>query len=80
MRSPVHAALIKINQAIKLGQPRSEEPAPTKLNDQHDTHGMPVRAHYGLPRSPLRLAQRMHQNLPRAPKAARYNHSCGLAY
>ena len=44
MRSPVHAALIKINQDTKLGQPRSEEPAPTKLNDQHDTHGMPVRA------------------------------------
>ena len=44
MRSPVHAALIKINQAIKLGQLRSEKPAPTKLNDQHDTHGMPVRA------------------------------------
>ena len=37
-------ALIKSNQDTKLGQARSEEPAPTKLNDQHDTHGMPVRA------------------------------------
>ena len=80
MRSAVHPALIKSSQDTKLGQPRSEEPTPTKLNDQHDTHGMPVRAHYGLPRSPLRLAQRMHQNLPRASKTARYNHSRGLLY
>ena len=38
-------ALIQSNQDIKLGQTRSEDPAPTKLNDQLDTHGMPVRAH-----------------------------------
>ena len=29
----------------KLGQDRAEEPAPTKLADQHNTHAMPVRAH-----------------------------------
>ena len=74
--------LIKMStQHTKLGQPRSEEPTPTKLNDQHDTHGMPVRARTTACRAvPYRLAQRMHQNLPRAPKAARYNHSCGLPY
>ena len=44
----VDPALIKMsNQHTKLGQARSEEPAQTKLNDQHDTHGMPVRSHKG---------------------------------
>ena len=39
-------ALIKMsNQHTKLGQARAEEPAPTKLNDQHNTQAMPVRAH-----------------------------------
>eukprot|EP00964_Phaeocystis_antarctica_P012168 scaffold6712_cov67-Phaeocystis_antarctica.AAC.2 len=38
--------LIKI-QHTKRGQARSEEPAPTTLNDQHNTHPMPVRAHNG---------------------------------
>ena len=37
-------ALIKSNQDTKLGQARSEEPAPTKLNDQHDAHVMQVSA------------------------------------
>ena len=33
------------NQDAELGQVRSEEPVPTKLNGpQHDTHGMQVRA------------------------------------
>ena len=46
-------ALIQIsNQHTKLSQARSEEPAPTKLNDQRNTHAMPVRAQW-LPRSPL---------------------------
>ena len=37
-------ALIKMsNQHTKRGQARSEEPAPPKLNDQHNTHPMPVR-------------------------------------
>ena len=37
-----------INQHTKLlAQARSEEPALTKLNDQDNTHAMPVRAHYG---------------------------------
>ena len=40
-------ALIKSNQDTKLGQARSEEPASTKLNDQHDTHVMPVRSQNG---------------------------------
>ena len=39
-------ALIKMsNQHLKLGPARPEEPAPTKLNDQRNTHPMPVRAH-----------------------------------
>ena len=38
-------ALIKMsNQHTKLGQARSEEPAPTKLNEQDNTHSAPVRA------------------------------------
>ena len=42
-------ALIKkmSNQHTKLSQARSEEPAPPKLNDQHNTHPMPVREHNG---------------------------------
>ena len=37
-------ALIKMgNQQTKLSQARAEEPAPTRLNDQHVTHAMPVR-------------------------------------
>ena len=41
-------ALIKMSyQHTKLSQARSEEPAPPKLNDQHNTHPMPVRAHNG---------------------------------
>ena len=40
--------LIKMsNQHTKLSQARSEEPAPPKLNDQRNTHPMPVRAHNG---------------------------------
>ena len=36
-------ALIKMsNQHTKLGQARSEEPAPTKLNEQDDMHAVPV--------------------------------------
>ena len=41
-------ALIQIsNQHRKRGQARSEEPAPPKLNNQRNTHAMPVRAHNG---------------------------------
>ena len=41
-------ALIKMsNQHTKLSQARSEGPTPIKLNDQHNTHPMPVRAHNG---------------------------------
>ena len=37
-------ALIKMsNQHLKLGPARPEEPAPTKLDDQHNTQAMPVR-------------------------------------
>ena len=50
-------AVIKMsNQQTKRGQARSEEPAPTTLNDQRNTHAMPVRAlTMWLPRSPLGL-------------------------
>ena len=52
-----YPALIKMsNQHLKLGPARPEEPAPTKLDDQHNTHAMPVRAlTMWLPRSPLGL-------------------------
>ena len=48
-------ALIKMSsQHTKLGPARPEEPAPTKLDDQHNTHAMPVRTlTMWLPRSPL---------------------------
>ena len=43
-----YPALIKMsNQHTKLGPARPEEPAPTKLDDQHNTQAMPVRAHHG---------------------------------
>ena len=42
-----HSAVIKMNQHTRLSQARSEEPAPIKLNDQHNTHPMTVRAHNG---------------------------------
>ena len=38
------AAVKMSNQHTKLGQARSEEPAPTKLNEQDNTHSAPVRA------------------------------------
>ena len=51
---PADPAPIKMsNQHTKLGQARSEEPAPTKLNDQDNTHAVPVRALVWPPRSPL---------------------------
>ena len=31
------------SQPTKLGQARAKEPAPTKLDDQHNTQAMPVR-------------------------------------
>ena len=47
-------ALIKMsNQHTKSGQARSEEPAPTKLNDKHDTHAAPVRALMAPAQSPM---------------------------
>ena len=36
------AAVKMSNQHTKLGQARSEEPAPTKLNEQDNTHAVPV--------------------------------------
>ena len=54
-----HSALIKMsNQHTKLSQARSEEPAPPKLNDQRNTHPMPVRAHNG--RRAVPWGQSMH--------------------
>ena len=50
----VDPALIKMsNQHSKLGQARSEEPASTKLNDEHDTHAAPVRALMAPAQSPM---------------------------
>ena len=58
-------ALIKMsNKHTKPGWARAEEPAPTKLDDQHNTHAMPVRAQ-GLPASPL--GQRVHRETARSP-------------
>ena len=53
------------NQHTKLGEARSEEPAPTKLNDQHDTHGMPVCALIPAAQSP----RPRHARPRRAPRA-----------
>ena len=42
--SSEYPALNKMtNQHTRLSQARPEEPAPTKLDDQHNTHAMPVR-------------------------------------
>ena len=41
------------NQHTKLGQARSEEPALAKLNDQDNTHAMPVRALVAPAQSPI---------------------------
>ena len=39
----VYPALIEMsNQHTKLSQARAEEPAPTKLDDQHNTQAVPV--------------------------------------
>ena len=38
------ASIKMSNQHAKLGQARSEEPAPPKLNEQDNTHAAPVRA------------------------------------
>ena len=48
-------ALIKMsNQHTKLGQARSEESAPTKLNEQDNTHSVPVCAPQSMaPAQPL---------------------------
>ena len=55
--SELDPAPIKLsNQRTKLGQARSEEPAPTKLNEQDNTHAVPVRALVWPPRSPLYAA------------------------
>ena len=42
-------SLIKMSnqQQTKLSQARADEPAPPKLDDQHNMHAMPVRAHSG---------------------------------
>ena len=50
------AAVKMSNQHTKLGQARTEEPAPTKLADQDNTHAVPVRALVWPPRSPLYAA------------------------
>ena len=55
------------NKHTKPGQARAEEPAPSKLDDQHNTHAMPVRAQW-LPPSPL--GQRVHRETARSPYSA----------
>ena len=60
-------ASIKIsNQHTKLGQARSEEPAPTKLNEQDNTHSAPVRALVAPTQSPCRdvLGRGVHREEP----------------
>ena len=47
------AAIKMSNQHTKLGQARSEEPALAKLNDQDNTHAMPVRALVAPAQSPI---------------------------
>ena len=46
------SALIMSNQHTKLSQACSEGPAAPKLNDQRNTHPMPVRAHNGRRAAP----------------------------
>ena len=63
------ASIKMSNQHTKLGQARSEEPAPTKLNEQDNTHAAPVRAIYP-PRSPLgrgMLGRGVHRELCSVP-------------
>ena len=51
-KGSVDPAPIKMsNQHSKLGQARSEEPAPTKLNEKDNTHAVPVRALINGPRA-----------------------------
>ena len=70
--SELDPAPIKLsNQRTKLGQARSEEPAPTKLNEQDNTHSAPVRA-LVAPRSPLCrdvLGRSVHRELCSVPTA-----------
>ena len=70
MRSEV-PVLIKSNDT-KLGQARSEEPAPTKLNEQDNTHSAPVRALVAPAQSPRRdvLGRGVH-----GPRAMLGSHS-----
>ena len=65
-KGSVDPAPIKMsNQHSKLGQARSEEPASTKLNDEHDTHAVPVRALMAPAQSPMPRRARPR----RAPRA-----------
>ena len=66
----VAPALIKMsNQHSKLGQARSEEPAPTKLNEQDNTHSAPVRALMAPAQSPRHdvLGRGVHQEACSVP-------------
>ena len=51
------------NQHTKLGEARSEEPAPTKLNEQDNTHAAPVRALWPPRSAPCRdvLGRSVHR-------------------
>eukprot|EP00964_Phaeocystis_antarctica_P115926 scaffold79904_cov70-Phaeocystis_antarctica.AAC.2 len=57
------------NQPTKVGQARAEEPAPTKLNDQHNTQAMPVRTHNGCAAQSPRPA-RVHREVPTVAASA----------
>ena len=62
------AAIKMSNQHTKLGEARSEEPAPTsRLNDEHDTHAVPVCALIPAAQSP----RPRHARPRRAPRAMR---------
>ena len=63
--SELDPAPIKLsNQRTKLGQARSEEPAPTKLNEQDNTHAAPVRALMAPAQSPCRGVHRESCSVP----------------
>ena len=60
------------NQHTKLGPARAEEPALTKLDDQHSTHAMPVRTRTmwlqsPRPRRAPRTARSPYSSSPRDP-------------
>ena len=54
-----------VNQQTKLGEARAAEPAPSKLDNQHNTQAMPVRTRTTAAAVP----QGQHTRAPREPRA-----------